>query len=793
MKHVNKAVLPAFRSSRSIHLAGVIGVLALNPCTVAWSAEGDSEDSFLEEVTVTAQFRRETLQTVPIAITALDAEKLEARGMSTIHDLSSSAPNLIISRGTHSQGPIAQTFIRGVGQGDGHLGFEPGVGFYLDDVYYGVMLGSDFELSDARVEILRGPQGTLAGKNSIGGSIKLFSKKPTADTDGYLSAGYGDFDRTVLKGAGNIALTDNLFVRLSGYYKKVDGYMDRIDYACANPGSGAPTLRAGSSNCKLGTEGGEDVRGARAALRWVPSDAIENTLTVYGSRDRSEVAAEKLLFLNNPLVPGGGSQFITGPRSYVTYSSFVTQPFTDPARYLTPTPRPGAGTHGSMVVPTNMEIDSYGASNVLEWKLGEALSFSSISGFRDNQGTYGIYQGGGPYVVQILDNEWSQKQFTQELRLNGTAFSMLDWTVGGYYYDQEAIFGGTKILSPGTVNETLFQGRDPVPSTSKSAFAHGVWRLTQQLSLITGVRYTEEEKSYEFERRNPFAPGPSYTPVGLLDGSSARYSGNNTDYRAGVQYQWTPSFMTYLQYSTGFRGGGVNPRPFVVEQEVSFGPETVGAAEFGIKADLLNKRLRINAATFFNRYEDIIFSNTSPTIINGVLVSANNLTPVNAGDADIKGVELEVTAFLGGLQIDASGSYLDFQFKRIGAAGALISGVSLDTEEPFAPEHKYSLGLQYAFDFDLGTITPRLDADYQAEFFTDINNSREAKVDARTLVNARLSWASATDTWQAALISTNVLDKFYYINKFRNAPPTNFVAGQPGAPRQVWMTVQRNF
>lgn len=793
MKHVNGAVVPAFRSSRSAHLAGVIGVLALGPCTVALGAEGEPAADVLEEVTVTAQFRRETLQTVPIAITALDAEKLEARGISTMHDLSSSAPNLIIAKGTHSLGPIAQTFIRGVGQGDGHLGFEPGVGFYLDDVYYGVMLGSDFELSDARVEILRGPQGTLAGKNSIGGSIKLFSKKPTAETDGYVSAGYGDFDRTVLKGAGNIALTDNLFVRLSGYYKKVDGYMDRVDYACANPGSTAPTQRAGSSDCKLGTEGGEDVRGARAALRWTPTDSIENTLTVYGSRDRSEVAAEKLLMLNNALVPGGGSQFITGPRSYVTYSAFVTQPFTDPSRYLTPTPQPGAGTHGSIEVPTNMEIDSYGASNVLEWKLGEALTLSSITGFRDNEGMYGIYQGGGPYVVQILINEWSQKQFTQELRLNGTSFGLLDWSVGGYYYDQDAIFGGLKVLSPGAANETLFEGRDPVPSNSKSAFAHGVWRVTQQLSLITGVRYTEEEKTYTFQRRNPFGPGPSYTPVGVLDNTSATYSGNNTDYRAGVQYQWTPAFMTYLQYSTGFRGGGVNPRPFVIQQEVPFGPETVAATEFGFKADLLDKRLRLNGATFFNRYEDIIFSNNSPTVIDGVVVAANNSTPVNAGDADIKGVELEVTAFLGGLQIDASGSYLDFQFKRIGAAGALIPGVTLDTQEPFAPERKYSLGMQYAFDLGLGTITPRVDADYQAEFFTDIVNSREGKVDARTLVNARLSWTSADEIWQAALVSTNLLDKFYYINKFRNAPPTNFVAGQPGAPRQVWMTVQRNF
>jgi iron complex outermembrane receptor protein len=238
----------------------------------------------------------------------------------------------------------------------------------------------------------------------------------------------------------------------------------------------------------------------------------------------------------------------------------------------------------------------------------------------------------------------------------------------------------------------------------------------------------------------------------------------------------------------------VNPRPFIIEQEVPFGQETVQAAEIGAKTDLFEHRLRVNAALFFNKYEDIIFNNTAPTVVNGVLLSANNSTPVNAGDADIKGAELEISARpVGGLQVEAALSYLDFKFTRIGAAGATIPGVTLATEEPFAPTRKASIGLQYELALgSRGLLIPRLDASYQSEFFTDISNSPDAQVAGHTLVNARLLWQSASQ-WDATLAVTNLTDRFYYINKFRVAPPTNIVEGQPGAPRQWLFTLKRRF
>jgi iron complex outermembrane receptor protein len=288
---------------------------------------------------------------------------------------------------------------------------------------------------------------------------------------------------------------------------------------------------------------------------------------------------------------------------------------------------------------------------------------------------------------------------------------------------------------------------------------------------------------------------PSFTPVGALDGTTGSYSGSRGDYRAGAEYEWTSTFMTYGQWSTGFRGGGVNPRPFIVQQEVPYGPEKMQAFEIGAKTDPLDRRLRVNGAVFYNKYKDILFNNTAPTVVGGVVLSANNSTPVNAGDAHIKGAELEITArVVRSLQLDAALSYLDFQFTKISAPGATIPGVTLATKAPFAPRRKASIGLSYEFAFgSFGKLIPRADANYQSEFFTDISNGSAARVAGRTLVNAHLIWQSSMEDWEADFAVTNLTDRFYYVNKFRVAPPTSITEGQPGRPREWMLAVKRRF
>jgi iron complex outermembrane recepter protein len=783
---------------------GISGWLGAQPAFAADASDAAVADNQLQEVVVTAQFRSQSAQTAPLAITAISAQQLDERSVASVNDLNAIAPNVSITGGTGTLGPVAQIFIRGIGQSDGHPGLEPGVGLYVDDVYHGLMLGSEMDLTDLdRIEVLRGPQGTLSGKNSIGGSVKLFSKKPDGDPDAYAEAGYGSFNRINLRAGGNFTLIqDKLYVRVSGVSKKADGYMTRLDYGCVNASSSAIYQGGLLPGCKLGTEGGQDLHAARIAVRWMPNDNIENNLIASITADHSEVPALKLLYSNNtqklpngqPFVPGGGSQFITGPTSYTTYATYIVPSFTDPAMY---NGKPGAGTHAAVPLPTTNETNYYGITDTFTWKLSENYSLTAITGYLRFNGAFSSEVGDSPYPTQSLRDIWSERQFTEELRLNGTSFGLLDWTLGGYYYDEGALFGGVKLLSQGLPAESLFTGVDPISSKSRSGFAHGVFHATDKLSAIAGVRYTSESKAYTFQRLNPYNTAfPSYTPVGPLDNTTGSYSGSHTDYRAGLEYQWTPAIMTYAQYSTGFRGGGVNPRPFIPLQEVPFRPETLGTAEVGLKTHLLDRTLLLNVAGFYSKYKDMLFTNSSATVLNGVVQSALNLTPVNVGSSTIKGAELELQwRPIGALEIDGSVSYLNFKLTSITqSAATTVAGVSLDTKEPYAPSHMANLGIQYTFQVGvLGSLMPRLDAQYQSSMYTDITNTPTGLVSGRTLMNAHLTWRSSKDEWESTLAVTNLTDRFYYINKLGSAAPTFIAQGQPGAPRQWLVSVRRNF
>ncbi len=223
---------------------------------------------------MTAQFRSEPVQATPLAITAIGSQQLEAQGLTRITDITNSAPNVVMKPSGSIYGPAATLFIRGVGQMDSSFAVDPGVGIYVDDVYRGITFGSLLDLLDLdRVEILRGPQGTLAGKNSIGGAVKLYSKKP-GDGGGYLEATTGSFDRLDAKGAADFTLVpDTLFMRVAAVTRHRDGYLDRLDFNCVHPsGPTAPATSAVTSGCKIGSEGGQDYTAGRVAFRWVASD-----------------------------------------------------------------------------------------------------------------------------------------------------------------------------------------------------------------------------------------------------------------------------------------------------------------------------------------------------------------------------------------------------------------------------------------------------------------------------------------------------------------------------------------
>src|SRR5262245_5062156 len=240
------------------------------------------EGTALEEVIVTARYREENLQETPIAITAIPGAELEGRAFTSSFEVGYTVPNASLRPAQQAFGNTMTAYIRGIGQYDFDFAFEPGVGIYVDDVYHPFTLGSEIDLLDLdRVEVLRGPQGTLFGRGAIGGVIRYVSKKPTGDNSGFLSVTGGEYDRIDVRAGYDFSLVpDRLFMRITGVSKQRDGFQDVIDFACAHPeqaGNLNPRSINRGDNCNLGTQGGEDVVGGRAILRWVPSQTFDST------------------------------------------------------------------------------------------------------------------------------------------------------------------------------------------------------------------------------------------------------------------------------------------------------------------------------------------------------------------------------------------------------------------------------------------------------------------------------------------------------------------------------------
>ncbi|RZA12013.1 MAG: TonB-dependent receptor, partial [Proteobacteria bacterium] len=363
-----------------------------------------------------------------------------------------------------------------------------------------------------------------------------------------------------------------------------------------------------------------------------------------------------------------------------------------------------------------VRFKGWGVSGQVEWEIADNMQINSITAFRKYTSNFSNDNDVSPMAHSLGYGPLTFEFFSQELRLNGAIGDQIEYTIGGYYSDQKSVYTSFQDLRSSGLQ---FQQSDPVDADSKAVFAHVSWNPVEPLTLTGGVRYTSESKTYQYIRQRPYLDPTSVTANGVLplNGAISEYSGERVDYRANVQYAVTDDVMAYAQFSTGFKGGGVNPRPFFVEQALSFGPETLQAYEVGLKTDLFDRRVRLNLAGFFSKYKDIQLSLGNCTAITGPGFGAPCALPVNAGDADIKGVELETTIRpFDGLTIDGSVSYIDFDYTRFGTYTTTINNVSTTVAvggptnlngpqfgdyAPFTPKWKWSVGLQY--EIDLGS------------------------------------------------------------------------------------------
>jgi iron complex outermembrane receptor protein len=749
---------------------------AAAPDTAAPADQVSEDDPAYGDIVVTAQFKEQRLQDTPLSISAISGDLMEARGIRDVAEVAKSVPNVFVERQVAGTGAGASAYIRGIGQSDPHFAVEPGVGIYVDNVYYGVISGSLFETMDLdRTEILRGPQGTLAGKNSIGGAIKLYSRKPDETTDGYAEIGYGSFNRINVRAASNFTILPGmLYVRISASNRRAEGYLTRLDYGCVTGSTAFPNQRT-DKGCKIGTEGGQQVFSARAAVRWLIADGIENNFIIDTIQDDSENPAGKLTVQNAAWA--GNNNFMTPDGSYTNYATYIGDP--------------GLPSQFSYEPKTTMH--GWGFSNNLSADLG-AVTLQSITGYRVSNTYFPVDLDVSP--ADVLDQIWrlNHKQFTQEVRLSGDfADKLVEWTVGGFYYDAKGV-SKTRLnlrggLAPGGggVNLRVLTD-DPINTTSKSVFGQVMVHPVSGMSITGAVRYTKDKKTYLFHR-NAVDGGPHPT-LGVLDGVTGTFDGDRVDYRLAADYKVTKDVLIYAQYATGFKGGGINPRPYFASQVVPFDPETLVSFEAGFKTDLFDRHLRFNGAVFHN-----IFKNVQGKINSCPAITPNNAAgpcaaATNIGDARINGAEAELEFHAGGLLVNASLGYLDFKYTKV----LPFTGVTLGMTNVYTPEWTASGGIQYSIDAgDLGEITPRFDISYLSSTYSDAVNTALTRIDPRALANAQITWDTKKD-WSVTLGVTNVFKTFKYINYYQTGTPVyNAQIGQPTRPREWLLTVKRRF
>jgi iron complex outermembrane receptor protein len=459
---------------------------------------------------------------------------------------------------------------------------------------------------------------------------------------------------------------------------------------------------------------------------------------------------------------------------------------------------PGAPL-GPFVAPSANQVDGWGVSGIIDYELSPNLSIKSITGYRKYFSQSGSDNDNSP-IMMIQDNsKFFHNQFSQELRLSGKFVDdTVHFTLGGYYYDAatrydariHTAFSG---FCPNATPCFSFINDDTASLTSYAGFANVAWDVTDRLSVEGGVRVTNEKKDYAFGRLNPDGLGV-FLPLASLNNFVGKYKETITDFRAAASYKIADDKMIYAQFATGFKGGGIAPRPYNELQVRPFGAEKLKSYEIGFKADFLDRRVRVNGNVFYMDYKGYQGTPTICLDSNDQQLPPATRGPfcgqyLNIGDAEVKGFELEWTIKpVDGLTFDGSWSLTDFKFTSITYPTTTIR---VGARRPGIGQWKWSAGAQYQANLgNLGTLTPRVDVAYTPGYCGDFDCFPNSKVEKYTLVNARLTFETLDKDWSLALEATNLFNKYYYLNKFVNAW---YVDGQPGRPREVALTARRKF
>jgi iron complex outermembrane receptor protein len=710
---------------------GCFAALATGPLDASAQQTAPVEATRDDEIVVTARRREESLQSTPISVATLNAEQLETRNVANLVDLSISLPNVDIGGSGGLGSANGQFFIRGFGASRNAVTQEPAVALYVDDTYIARSDGALLDVVDVeRVEVLRGPQGTLFGRNSTGGAVRYITRKPSNEFETELHLAAGDFDRLDVRGLINIPITDNLAARITAASLQRDGHVVRPD------------------GLVLGDQNSDALR---VYVRWAPTPSVEVLFNAdYSTIDTNGPAS--VLIGYNP-----AQQFVVQEANagFAITSNMVG----DYSRSF--------GTFANFL---DSETIGYGVT--VNWDLG-TTTLRSISSYRGSDVSLSYDTDASPASLfeQISDRDL--KQFSQELQLSGQTFNQrLDWIAGIYYLDEDAFdFRPVRLTANSTPNRSNTRIAD-ASTTSTAIFGQGTFHLTPAWAATLGVRRTRDEKAID---------ASELSATGALVGAATNEATfEETTGLLSLEYQAMDDLFFYTSYSRGFRSGGFNDRirTNIPNNGITpYGSETLDSYEVGMRSDWFDHDLRFNLTYFYSTFEDIQLSSVVPGS-----APPRTLTD-NAGEAEVQGIEGDFRARLGdSFSIDGSFAWLDAHYTSI-APG--VTSATLNSEFGRAPEYSYAIGAQYMTDLaHAGRVTARIDWGWKDDLRLTEGDANDITQPAYGLLSSQLRYEAEDGRWSVALFGTNLTDEEYAIGGLDLVGELGIAQVEPGRPRE---------
>ena len=763
-----------FKSAKLIMIKFIAAPVFLG----ALFATGMASAATIEEIIVTAQKRAQSVQDVPIAITSLTGEEVDALGMRSAADVQYQIPGLIVSYS--STNAIPNFVLRGIGLNDFTAIQSSPVAIHVDEVYYGNSTLLNFLLFDIeRVEALKGPQGTLYGRNSTGGSVNFFSNQPTQEFEAGLDFGYGNYEAYNIEGFVGGPLGETLSGRVSFSVTQQDG--------------------GPYTHPTLGEIGEQDRYAVRGQLLWDVNEDLSAHLLVFGGQDDSEgnqyegvptFTNDAEFNICDPVV--GGSLELSNACSFDGEGAILRDdddPYTLQKGLI-----------------NRDKIDAFGVVFSADYDMGFA-TLTSISAY--NTVDRKSQEDADGTIVRSIDvgYETDFEQFTQEVRLSSPDDGRWVWTLGLFYSTDE-------LETPRTETDAgdfdFRQNHAYILETdSFAAFLHNEFRLTDRFSVTAGLRYTDEDRTFRGGTINvdfgsgptaggEFVPSPGPLPGDFSDASvfdeayiDREIGFNEVSWSVGASMDISDTVMVYASISNGFKSGGFIGDITVQEiLQEPYDEETLTAYEVGMKSDLLDGTLRWNTSLFYYDYEDAILALS----VDGTGVVDSLLINENAADAEVYGIESELWfAPTEDLDIKFGVTWLDTETEGIPTSPFNVQERLDGNELPYAPEFSANGLVRYQRQMAQGwSGHAQFDFTTLSDHWGESDNINFSKLDGYTLLNARVGVSSETGKWSVGAWCKNLTDKEYFIY-VNNLQAFGSILRTPGIPRTYGVDVSLRF